>query len=187
MAVSGSQIKRGSVIVFEGEPCRVLEKQHIKPGKGPAYVQTKLRNLKTGVIFENRFRAADTVDTAAMQTEELQVLYSDAHHWHFMNTETFEQMALDDETLGDAAEWLTENLVVQAEFYEGSPIGIKLPKTLELKVVETEPGVRGDTRTSVTKPAKLENGVTVQVPAFVDEGEVIRVDPEEGVYLERVR
>ncbi len=187
MAISGSQIRRGSVIVFEDEPCRVLEKQHIKPGKGPAYVQTKLRNLKTGVIFENRFRAADTIETAAMQTEELQFLYSDAHHYHFMNTETYEQMVMDDDMLGDAAQWLTENLVIEAEFYEGKPIGVQLPQTLELKVEETEPGVRGDTRTSVTKPAKLENGVTVQVPAFVDRGEVIRVDPEEGEYLERVR
>jgi elongation factor P len=187
MAISATQIRRGSVIVHGGEPCRVLEKNHIKPGKGPAYVQAKLRNILTGVIFENRFRAADTVEPAAMETQELQYLYKDTHHYYFMHNETFEQIALDNETLGDAADWLTENLVVQVEFFEGKPIGIELPKTLELEVVETEPGVRGDTRTSVTKPAKLENGVTIQVPAFVDKGDVVRVDPEAGTYLERAR
>ena len=187
MAMSASQLRRGTVIIHEGEPCRVVEFQHVKPGKGPAYMQTKLRNIITGSIFEERFRSADTVEKAAMNTQELQYLYHDGQHYYFMNNETFEQFPIDEGALGDAAQWLTPNTNVQVEFLDGKPLGVELPRTMELEVVETEPGVRGDTRTAVTKPAKLENGVTIQVPAFVDQGEIIRVDPEEGIYLERVR
>lgn len=187
MSISASRIRRGNVLVHEGEPCRVLEFQHVKPGKGPAYMQTKMRSLETGVIFEHRFRATDTVERAYLEGRELQFLYRDELHYHFMNTETYEQLAMDEEMLGEAAKWLTPNLVIEAEFHEGRPIGIRLPKTLDLKVEHTEPGVRGDTKTSVTKPAKLENGVTVQVPAFVEVGDVVRVDPETGEYLERAR
>jgi elongation factor P len=187
MAMSASQLRRGNVIMHEGQPCRVVESQHIKPGKGPAYMQSKLKNILTGAIFEYRFRSADTVERASMQTEELQYLYHDGSHHYFMNNETFEQFPISDDALGDAARWLIPNTNVQVEFLEGKPFGVQLPRTLELRVQETEPGVRGDTRTSVTKPAKLENGVTVQVPAFVDKGELIRVDPEEGSYIERVR
>lgn len=187
MAMSASQLRRGNVVVLEGVPHRVVEYQSVKPGKGPAYMQTKLRNLNSGSIFEQRFRSADTVETASLQTHELQFLYSDGTHFHFMNNETYEMLVLDQETLGDAARWLTPNLNIQAEFFEGKPIGIQLPKTLELRVEQTDPGVRGDTKTAVTKPAKLENGVTVQVPAFVEQGELIRVDPAEGAYLERVK
>ncbi len=187
MAMSASQLRRGTVIMHDGEPCRVVEFQHIKPGKGPAYMQTKLKNILTGTIFEHRFRSADTVEKAEMMTQELQFLYHDGHHHYFMNNETFEQFPIGDDTLGDSAQWLVPNMDVQVEFLEGSPLGVQLPRTLELQVVETEPGVRGDTRTSVTKPAKLENGVVIQVPAFVDKGEIVRVDPEEGTYIERVR
>lgn len=178
-------MRGGNVIVHDGEPCRVIEFQHVKPGKGPAYMQAKLRNLETGVLFEHRFRATDQVERAYVEARELQFLYKDEMHYHFMNTETYEQFPMDKEALGDAAEWLTPNLVIEAEFYEGRPIGVRLPKTLELAVEQTEPGVRGDTKTSVTKPAKLENGVTVQVPAFVNRGDTVRVDPANGEYLER--
>jgi elongation factor P len=187
MGISASQIRRGSVIMHDGEPCRVLEFHHIKPGKGPAYLQTKLRNILTGVIFDYRFRSADTVEKAVMSTRELQFLYHDGQHHYFMDKETYEQFPIGDDALGDEAKWLVPNMDVQVEFLEGKPIGVELPRTLELKVEKTEPGVRGDTRTSVTKPAELENGVTVQVPAFVDQGEMIRVDPAEGTYIERVR
>jgi elongation factor P len=187
MAMSASQIRRGNVIMHGGDPVRVIEFQHIKPGKGPAYMQTKLRNILTGVIFEHRFRSADTVEKAAMNTRELQFLYHDGQHHYFMDKESYEQFPISDDALGDEGKWLVPNMDVQVEFLEGKPLGIELPRTLELKVEQTEPGVRGDTRTSVTKPAVLENGVTVQVPAFVDAGEVIRVDPSEGTYIERVR
>lgn len=187
MAISGSALRRGMAIIHNGELHRVVEAQHVKPGKGPAYMQTKLRNVKTGSIFEERFRAADTVEQASMETHELQFLYKDATHYHFMNTETYEQNMMDDEALGDAAEWMTPELVVQVEFHDGRPVGVQLPKTLELRVEQTDPAARGDTKTSVTKPARLENGVTVQVPPFVNQGDVVRVDPEDGAYLERVR
>jgi len=186
MAMPATQIRRGNVILFNGEPHRVIEFHHHTPGNLRAFVQAKMRNLRTGTIYEHRFRAADTVERAFLETHELQYLYSDGTHYHFMNTESFEMLELDDETLGDAAQWLTPNMVIQAEFYEGRPIGIDLPNTLELTVVETEPAAKGDTKTSVTKPAKLENGVTVQVPPFVNQGDVVKVDPREGKYLERV-
>ena len=187
VSISASQLRRGSVIVHGGAPCRVIESQHIKPGKGPAYMQSKLRNLHSGVIFEHRFRAADQLERAVLQTHELQYLYSDGMHYHFMNTENFEMLAIDEEALGDAAKWLIPELVIQAEFYDNKPIGVQLPTVLELKVEETEPAARGDTKTTVTKPARLENGVTIQVPPFVNEGETIRVDPRESKYLERAR
>lgn len=187
MAMPATQIRRGNVIVFNGEPCRVVDFHHHTPGNLRAFVQTKLRNLQSGTMFEHRFRSSDTVERAYLETHELQYLYTDGLHFHFMNTETFEQVALDDEALGDAAQWLTESMVIQAEFYEGKPIGVDLPNSLELEVVETEPAAKGDTKTSVTKPAKLENGVTVTVPPFINRGDVIRVDPREGKYLERAK
>jgi elongation factor P len=186
MAIPATQIRRGTVVVLNGDPCRVVEFRHHTPGNLRAMVQTKLRNLRTGVLFEHRFRAADQVERASLETHELQYLYNDGLHYHFMNQANYEMLELDEETLGDAAQWLTPNIVILAEFYDGRPIGIQLPAALELKVVETEPGVRGDTKTAVLKPAKLENDVTIQVPAFINEGDVVRVDPTEGKYLGRV-
>jgi elongation factor P len=187
MPMPATQIRRGNVIVFNGDPCRVIEFHHHTPGNLRAFVQAKLRNLKTGNTFEHRFRAADTVDKADMETHELQYLYSDGHLFHFMNNASYEMLALDGETLGDAAQWLVENMVLVSEFYEGRPIGVELPNTLELEVVETEPTMTGATKTAMTKPAKLSNGAVVQVPAFISEGEMVRVDPREGKYLERAK
>lgn len=187
MSISGSALRRGMAIIHNGELHRVVEAQHVKPGKGPAYMQAKLRNLKSGSIFEERFRSADTVETASMETHDLQFLYADSSHYHFMNMENYEQVMLDETTLGDSAQWMTPELIVQVEFHDGRPVGLQMPKTLELRVQQTDPGQKGDTKTAVTKPAKLENGVTVQVPAFINQGDMVRVDPAQGVYLERVR
>jgi len=187
MPMPATQIRKGTVLVYNGDPCRVVDFHHHTPGNLRAFVQTKMRNLRTGQMFENRFRAADTVERATLETHELQYLYSDGTHYHFMNMQSFEMLELDAETLGDAAQWLVENMVIQAEYYDGRPIGIELPSTLELKVVETEPVVKGATQTASPKPAKLENGATIQVPAFISEGDVVRVDPTEGKYLERAR
>ena len=187
MAISGSALRRGMALIHNGELHRVVEAQHVKPGKGPAYMQAKLRNVNTGSIYEYRFRSADTVETASMETHDLQFLYSDGTHYHFMNMNTYDQVMLDENALGDGAQWMTPELIVQVEFHEGRAVGVQLPKTLELRVQQTDPGAKGDTKTAYTKPALLENGVTVQVPAFVNEGELIRVDPAEGAYLERVR
>jgi elongation factor P len=187
MAITATQIRRGTVIVFEGEPCKVIEFRHHTPGNLRAMVQTKLRNLRTGNSFEHRFRSADTVERATLEQHEMEYLYSDGSHHHFMNTENYDQIGLSDEDLGDMAQWLSPGLHIQAEFYQGAPIGITLPASLELTVVRTEPTMKGATVSNVNKPATLENGVTIQVPPFVNEGDRIRVDPAEGRYIERAK
>jgi len=187
MAIPATQIRRGMVIVFEGEPCRVVEFRHHTPGNLRAMIQTKLRSIRTGSSFEHRFRSVDTIERASLEQHEMEYLYSDGSHHHFMNTETFEQIALSDDDLGDAAQWLTPGLKIQVEFYEGTPIGIDLPPSLELTVTQTEPSLKGATVSNVNKPATLETGVTIQVPPFVNEGDRIRVDPGEGRYIERAK
>ena len=187
MAIPATQIRKGNVIVHNGDPCRVIDFHHHTPGNLRAFVQTRMRNLRTGNTFEHRFRAADTVDKVSIATHDLQYLYKDAHHFHFMNNESFEMVMLDEEALGDAAAWLIPEMTLLVEFYEGQPIGVELPSTLELEVTQTEPTMTGATKTAMTKPATLENGATVQVPSFVNQGDVVRVDPREGKYLERVR
>jgi elongation factor P len=187
MAIPATQIRRGMVIVFEGEPCRVVEFRHHTPGNLRAMIQTKLRSLRSGSSFEHRFRSADTIERASLEQHQMEYLYSDGSHHHFMNTENYEQVALSDEELGDSAQWLSPGLKIQAEFYEGSPIGIDMPPSIELTVTQTEPSLKGATVSNVNKPATLENGVTIQVPPFVNEGDRIRVDPTEGRYIERAR
>jgi len=187
MAIQATQLRRGMVILFNGELCKVMEFRHHTPGNLRAMVQAKLRNLKTGSSFEHRFRSADSVEKASLEQHEMEYMYSDGSHHHFMNTENYEQVALSEEELGDAAPWLTPGLKLQAEFYEGSPIGIDLPPSMELTVTRTEPTMKGATVSNVNKPAKLENGVTISVPPFVNEGDRIRVDPVEGRYMERAK
>jgi elongation factor P len=187
MQMPATQIRKGNVIVFNGAPCRIVDFHHHTPGNLRAFVQAKMRNLKTGSTFEHRFRAADTVEKAEMETHELQYLYHDGTHHHFMNNANYEMIALDESTLGDAAQWLVPNMVILTEFHEGQPIGVELPAALELEIVETEPVMTGATKTAMTKPAKLSNGAVVQVPAFIATGEKVRVDPREGKYLERAK
>jgi elongation factor P len=187
MAIPATQIRKGMVIVFEGEPCRVVEFRHHTPGNLRAMIQTKLRSLRTGSSFEHRFRSADTIERASLEQHEMEYMYSDGSHHHFMNTENYEQVALSDEDLGDSAQWLTPGLKIQAEFYEGAPIGIDLPPSLELTVTQTEPSLKGATVSNVNKPATLENGVTITVPPFINEGDRLRVDPTEGRYIERAK
>jgi elongation factor P len=175
------------VILFNGDLCKVMEFRHHTPGNLRAMVQAKLRNIKTGSSFEHRFRSNDSVDKATLEQHEMEYMYSDGSHHHFMNTENYEQVALSEEELGDAAPWLTPGLKLQAEFYEGTPIGIDLPPSMELTVTRTEPSMKGATVSNVNKPATLENGVTVTVPPFVNEGDRIRVDPTEGRYIERAK
>jgi elongation factor P len=187
MAIPATQIRRGMVILFEGNLCKVVEFRHHTPGNLRAMVQTKLRNLKTGSTFEHRFRSADTVERASLEQHEMEYLYSDGSGHHFMNTENYEQIHFSDEDLGDMAQWLAPGLHIQAEFYEGRPIGVELPDSLELTVKSTEPTMKGATVSNVNKPATLENGVTIQVPPFVNEGDRIRVNPTEGRYIERAK
>ena len=187
MAIPATQIRRGMVIVFEGEPCRITEFRHHTPGNLRAMVQAKLKNLRTGSSFEHRFRAADSVDPASMETHDLEYLYDSGGTYHFMNTENYDQLEMDEETLGDNAQWMQPNMRIQAEFYDGRPVGIRLPNSLTLEVVETSPVMKTATKTASQKPAKLENGVTVNVPEFIGSGERIRVNPSTGEYIDRAR
>ncbi len=187
MAIPATQIRRGMVIVFNGDPVRVVEFRHHTPGNLRAMVQAKLKNLRTGSSFEHRFRAADSIEKADMETHELEFLYQGGDTYHFMNTENYDQLEMDDEALGDQAQWLQPGMRIQAEYYNGRPVGIKMPNAVELTIVETSPVMRSATKTSSTKPAKLENGVTVNVPEFISSGERIRVNPNTGEYLDRAK
>lgn len=187
MAIPATQIRRGMVILFEGKLCKVVDFRHHTPGNLRAMVQTKLRDLKSGSSFDHRFRSADTVERASLEQHEMEYLYSDGAQHHFMNTANYEQTALSEDDLGDMAQWLSAGLRIQAEFYEGQPIGITLPPSLELTVIRTEPTMKGATVSNVNKPATLDNGVTISVPPFVNEGDRIRVDPSESRYIERAK
>ena len=175
------------VILFEGKLCKVVEFRHHTPGNLRAMVQTKLRDIRTGSSFEHRFRSADTVERASLEQHDMEYLYSDGAQHHFMNTENYEQIGLSEEDLGDATQWLTPGLRIQVEFYEGTPLGVELPASMELTVTSTEPTMKGATVSNVNKPATLENGVTIQVPPFINEGDRIRVSPSEGRYIERAK
>jgi len=185
--MKASDIRRGTVIYYEGNPCRVMEFQHRTPGNLRAFVQVRMRNLKTGNTFETRFASTELVDEARLDTRELQVLYKDANGTHVMDAATYDQYTLDDETTGDLGDWLEPGMNFIAEWLEGRPIAIQLPSTVELEIVETAPIMKTATKTASTKPAKLSNGVTVQVPEFIGPGEKVRVNPNTGEYLERVR
>jgi elongation factor P len=187
MSITATNIRRGMAIMFEGEPCRVIEFRHHTPGNLRAMVHAKLRKLKSGVTVEHRFRASDTVDEAHLETHELQYLYHDGHAYHFMNTSTYEQFEMDDEALGDYTQWMTDGMQVLAEYFEGRPIGVELPNALVFEIVETAPVMRSATKTASTKPAKLSNGVTVNVPEFLATGEKVRVNPNTGEYLDRAK
>jgi len=187
MAMPATQIRRGMVLLFEGQPCRVLEFRHHTPGNLRAMVQAKLKNLRTGNSFEHRFRAADSIEKAAMETQELEFLYKGGDTYHFMNTENYDQLEMDDEMLGDNAQWMQPGMKILAEYFDGRPIGIELPNSLVLEIVETAPVMKTATKNASAKPARLENGVTVNVPEFVAQGEKVRVNPTTGEYLDRAK
>ena len=175
------------VIVFEGQPCKVVEFRHHTPGNLRAMVQTKLRNIRTGSSFEHRFRSADTVDRASLEQHEMEYLYSDGSHHHFMNTENYDQLEMDEETLGDNAQWMQPGMKIQAEYYNGRPIGIDLPNSMILEVVDTSAVMKTATKNASSKPAKLENGVTINVPEFIGTGDKVTVNPSTGEYQERAK
>ncbi len=187
MGIIASEMRRGMAIMFNGEPCRVLEFHHHTPGNLRAMVQAKLRKLRTGTQLEHRFRSTDTVEVAALVTHELDFMYKAGDTYHFMNAENYDQLEVDEETLGETAKWMSEGMRIIAEFYEGRPIGIQMPSSLTLEVVDTTPVMKTATKTSSAKPARLSNGVTVNVPEFIQTGERIRVNPETGAYLDRAK
>ena len=185
--MQANNIRRGMIIMYNGAPHRVLEFRHRTPGNLRAFVQAKLRNIRNGSSTEVRFSSTENIERAALEEHEMEYLYSDGDMHHFMNTETYDQIALDEETLGDATGYLVQGTKIQVEFFDGSPIGVELPPAVELTVVETQPELKGATASDSGKPAKLETGVTVQVPSFIKEGDRVRVDPAKGVYLERAK
>ncbi len=187
MAFPATQIRRGMVLVFEGEPCRVVEFRHHTPGNLRAMVQAKLKNIRTGNSFDHRFRAADTIERASMETHDLEFMYQGGDTYHFMNTENYDQIEMDEEALGDAAQWMQSGMKIQAEYYNGNPIGIQLPNSLNLDIVDTAPVMKTATKTASTKPATLSNGVTINVPEFIAQGERVRVNPTTGEYMDRAK
>ncbi|HEV8525408.1 MAG TPA: elongation factor P, partial [Terriglobales bacterium] len=182
MAIQATQLRPGMVIKHNNELFSVFSVEHRTPGNKRGFIQSKLRNLRSGAIIDHRFRAEDDVDRVVVDEVEMEYLYNDGNDFHFMNTETFEQIHLSRDTLGEAVDYIVPNLKIRMEFYEGKPIGVELPQTVDLQVVETEPGLRTATASSVMKPAKLETGLVVHVPPFINTGERIRVDTAEGTY-----
>ncbi len=174
------------VIKFNNELFKIFSVFHRTPGNLRGFVQAKMRNLRSGSMIEHRFSSEDWVEKAQLDQHEMEYLYEDGEYYYFMNTTTYEQIHVTKDELGESVQYLTPNLKVKVEFYEGKPLSVDLPATVDLKVLETEPALRGATVSNVTKPAKLETGLVVQVPPFVSEGEVIRVSTVEGTYQERV-
>jgi elongation factor P len=185
MAIPATQLRPGMIIKHNNDLHAVFAVEHRTPGNLRAFIQAKLRNLRSGAMFEYRFRSGDAIDKITVDEVEMEYLYNDGDTYHFMNTENYEQLGLNRDILGDAVEYLTPNLKIKVEFFNEKPVGIELPQTVELTVVETEPGLKSATASSVTKPAKTETGLVVQVPPFINEGERIRVDTSEGAYLSR--
>lgn len=185
MAITATQLRPGAIIKHNNDLHLVFSVEHRTPGNKRGFIQAKLRNLRTNAMIDHRFRAEDDVDKVVLDEVAMEFLYQDGDDFYFMNTENYEQIHLKRDTLGEAVEYLIPNLQISVEFYEGKPVGIELPQTVDLKVIETEPGLRAATASSVTKPAKLETGLVVQVPPFINEGDKIRVDTSEGAYLSR--
>lgn len=185
--IPATKLRPGNVIMHDGELHSVFSVSHRTPGNLRGFVQAKLRNLRNGSMMEHRFRSEDRVEQAILDEQEMEYLYQDNEDFHFMNTATYEQVHLSKGVLGDGANYLIPNVLIKVEFYEGNPVGVELPATVDMTVVETEPGMRSATASNVTKAAKLETGLVVQVPSFISEGEKIRVDTAEGKYLERAK
>jgi len=183
--ISVNDLKTGLTIEVDGELCSVIEFQHVKPGKGAAFVRTKMKNLRNGNVVEKTFRAGENIGRAIIENREVQYLYNSGSEYTFMDNETYDQFNLDKKQLEWEINFLTENMTVNIASYQGEIIGINLPNTVDLKVVETEPGIKGNTATGATKNAKLETGLNVQVPLFINEGDVLTIDTREGKYVSR--
>jgi elongation factor P len=188
MAVySTNEFRSGMKILLDGDPYAIIENEFVKPGKGQAFNRVKIRNLKTGRVVERTFKSGDTAEAADVVDQDMQYLYNDGQFWHFMVPDTYEQLAASAEAVADARPWLKEQDSCIVTLWNGVPLYVAAPNHVELKIVETDPGIRGDTATGGQKPAKLETGAVVRVPLFINEGEVIRVDTRTGTYISRVK
>ncbi len=184
---STTDFRNGFAFQRKGVLWKVVEFLHVKPGKGPAFVRTKLKNLRTGQVVDETFRAGEKINEIRIEARNLTYQYSDGELFHFMDLETYEQATLTAEQIGEARDFLVDSIEVTVAFYGDDPIEVRVPQHLNLKITKCEPGVRGDTATGGTKPATLETGVMVQVPLFVEEGETIRIDTKDRRYIERVK
>ncbi|MGE5346305.1 MAG: elongation factor P [Acidithiobacillales bacterium] len=184
--ISATELRPGMIVIYGGELHRVHSVLHKTPGNLRGFVQAKLRSLRSGAMNEHRFRSEDRIEKASLDTHEMQYLYSDATGHHFMNQETYDQITLPDEVVGEAMKYLLSETVITVDFHDGTPVSVELPTTVSLKITETEPGMKGATASASYKPAKLETGLVVQVPQFVEAGTVVKIDTRDDSYLERV-
>ena len=187
MTAATSEFRKGLKIELEGEPYIIVDFQHVKPGKGGAFVRTKLKSLVTGNVIDRTYRSGEKVDTPDLEEKTMQYLYREGDAYHFMDTESYEQLVLTGNQLGNNSKFLQENVEIKIVLHNGKPIGVELPTFVELKIVQTDPGLRGDTASGATKPATLETGAVIQVPLFLNEGDAIKVNTETGAYIERVK
>ena len=185
MQVSTAEFKKGLKIQFDGAPYTIVDFQHVKPGKGGAFVRTKLKHMRLGRVIDNTFRAGEKVELVDFEEKRMQFLYKD-DRYHFMDLDTYDQISLSAEEVGEARDFLKENTEVEILFIEGSPVTVELPNFIELQIAKTDPGIRGDTASGGSKPATLETGAVIQVPLFLNEGDVVKVDTRSGDYLGRV-
>jgi len=181
-----SEFRKGLKIEMNGEPFIIVDFLHVKPGKGGAFVRTKLKSLLTGNILEHTFRSGERVKSPDIEEKEVQYLYHDEENYYFMDKESYWQFELTQDQLGNSKDFLRDNITLTVLFHNNNPVGVQLPTFVELRIDRTEPGVRGDTATGGTKPAKLETGAVVQVPLFLEEGDIIKIDTRTGEYIERV-
>jgi elongation factor P len=185
-SIPATRLRKGMLIKRENELFRILDLQHITPGNWRGMVKVKLRNLRTGSLLDQRLRSEDIVERETLDEREMQFLYGDANGYHFMDTSTYEQLQMSGEALGDAVNYLVSDGLVRIEFYGAEPVGVEMPQTVDLKVEDTAPGIKGATASAQVKPAKLETGLVIQVPPFVNPGDVVRVNTETGEYQSRV-
>ena len=184
---STNEFRSGLRIIIDGDPCIIVENEFVKPGKGQAFNRVRIRNLKTGKTVDKTMKSGESVEAADVVETEMQFLYADGEFWHFMVADTFEQYAADEKAVGDAKNWISDGEICQVTLWNNSPLIIAAPKFVELKIVETDPGVKGDTASGGVKPATLTTGAVVRVPLFVDQGEVVRVDTRSCEYVSRVK
>jgi elongation factor P len=185
MQVSTAEFKKGLKIQFDGAPYTIVDFQHVKPGKGGAFVRTKLKHMRLGRVIDNTFRAGEKVELVDFEEKRMQFLYKD-DRYHFMDLDTYDQISLSAEEVGEARDFLKENTEVEILFIESSPVTVELPNFIEIRIAKTDPGIRGDTASGGSKPATLETGAVIQVPLFLNEGDVVKVDTRSGDYLGRV-
>jgi len=184
--ISSNELRNGITIVLDGQLWTVIEFLHVKPGKGSAFVRTRVKNVKSGATVERTFRAGEKLERATVDNRQMQMLYNDSDGYHFMDQESFENITLQRDLIGDPADFLKDGMVVDVQMHDGIPIGADLPAHVELRIVSTDPGFRGDTATGTTKPATLETGAVVQVPLFVNPDDVVRIDTRDRRYIGRV-